>query len=137
MEQAKRSRVFIVDDSAEIRGRLGELLEHVARAIVVGEADSEQSAIDGILSARPDVVILDLHLSTGTGVEVLRSVRRQNHSIGFIVLTNHPTPHYRRICLDLGASHFLDKNDDFMKVNEIISGWHRTSSNNKKRTTEE
>jgi CRP/FNR family transcriptional regulator len=39
----------------------------------------------------------------------------------FIVLTNHPTAQYRRVCLESGASHFLDKTTEFGRVREIIA----------------
>jgi two-component system, NarL family, response regulator DevR len=122
MEAATRTHVYIVEDSPAIRANLREMLERTRQVDVVGEADNPKSAIAGILASRPQIVILDIHLIGGTGVEVLRSVHPQAPEIVFIVLTNYPNDQYHRVCMELGASHFLDKNNEFMKIKELVSG---------------
>jgi len=119
---AARTNVFLVEDSAPIRARLSEMLGNLAGVTVVGEAGSPASAIDGILRTQPDSVVLDLHLDGGTGIEVLRKVCPVAPHIVFIMLTNHSDPQYRRICLQNGAAHFLDKSTEFDKVKEVIAG---------------
>src|SRR5690348_16297772 len=104
-----RTNVFLVEDSAPIRARLSEMLESMAGVKVVGEAASPASAIDGILRTQPDSVVLDLHLTGGTGIEVLRKVCPVAPQIVFIMLTNHSDPQYRTICMKNGAAYFLDK----------------------------
>src|SRR5689334_20150606 len=113
-------RVFIVDDSPLIRASLTEMLQHVPHVAVVGEAETPQAAIDGITKAIPDVVILDLHLIGGSGLTVLRTLLPKFRATQFVVLTNHPTPQYRRLCLDLGASDFLDKSSEFVRIIDFI-----------------
>jgi DNA-binding NarL/FixJ family response regulator len=56
-------------------------------------------------------VLLDLQLASGTGIDVLRQVHGQVPDTVFIVLTNHSSPQYRRICLAAGATHFVDKSE--------------------------
>ncbi len=119
---AARTNVFLVEDSAPIRARLSEMLGNIAGVTIVGEAESPASAIDGILRTRPDSVLLDLHLNGGTGIEVLRKVCPVAPDIVFIILTNHADPQYRKICLQSGATHFLDKSTEFDKVREVIAG---------------
>src|SRR4051794_8948040 len=111
METDRATKVFIVDDSPLIRASLSEMLEHVPGTTIAGQAATPQEAIEGILAATPDVVILDLHLPGGSGLSVLRGVHPKLPDTMFVVLTNHPTPQYRRLCLEHGASHFLDKNN--------------------------
>lgn len=115
------TRVFIVDDSAPIRERLVSLLDRIEGVSVAGEAESPFEAIQGIVDTRPDSVVLDAHLRNGSGIDVLRGVACQMAGVVFIVLTNHPSPQYRKAYLNAGASHFLDKNAEFEKVAEIIS----------------
>ena len=69
-----RTNVFLVEDSASIRSRLSEMLGAVEGVSIVGEAESPAAAIDGILRTQPDSVVLDMHLTGGTGIEVLRKV---------------------------------------------------------------
>lgn len=119
---AGRNKVFIVEDSAPIRSRLHTLLDGVPGVSVIGEADTAGSAITGILASHPDVVLLDVQLLAGTGIDVLRKVHPQAPEIVFIVLTSHPLPHYRDACMDSGASYFLDKNSEFAKVPALLRG---------------
>jgi DNA-binding NarL/FixJ family response regulator len=119
---AARTNVFLVEDSAPIRARLSEMLGSLAGVTVVGEAESPASAIDGILRTQPDSVVLDLRLSGGTGIEVLRKVCPVAPHIVFIMLTNHSDPQYRKVCLQNGATHFLDKSTEFDKIKEVIAG---------------
>jgi DNA-binding NarL/FixJ family response regulator len=126
MQTLDRTKVFVVEDSAPIRHRLIELLDDIDVAEFVGEAETPGTAIAGILCARPDCVVLDYRLLDGTGVDVLRAVHPVLPDTLFIVLTNHPNPQYRRICMQAGASWFLDKSTEFARVKEIIAEFHST-----------
>lgn len=114
--------VFVVEDSAPVRERLIELMGEIAGVSVVGFAETPTDAIAKILSARPDCVVLDYQLLGGTGVDVINAVRPKAPDLVFVVLTNHANPKYRRICLEAGASWFLDKSTEFKKIKEIIAG---------------
>jgi hypothetical protein len=63
-----QTRIFIVDDSPAIRTRLADMLRALPGVVVVGEAESAREAIAGILSTRPDSVLLDLNLTGSTGL---------------------------------------------------------------------
>ena len=117
----QHTNVFLVEDSAPIRARLAEMLGEVAGVTIVGEADSPQSAIDGILRTRPDSVVLDIRLTGGSGIDVLRKVCPVAPDIVFIMLTNHPDPQYQKICMKSGARYFLDKSTEFEKVRDVIA----------------
>jgi DNA-binding NarL/FixJ family response regulator len=115
-------KVFIVEDALPIRERLVELMEEIDGAAVAGFAETPADAIAGILATRPDCVVLDYQLLGGTGVEVMRAVGLKVPGIVFVVLTNHATPQYRRLCLEAGARWFLDKSTEFRKIKEVIAG---------------
>jgi two-component system response regulator DevR len=121
METQARTKVFLVEDFAPVRHRLTELLSEIEGVEVVGEAESPAEAIGGILSTRPDWVVLDFQLLGGTGVDVLRAVHPKAPSIKFIVLTNHPNTQYRRTCVESGASWFFDKSTEFGKIKDVIA----------------
>ena len=122
LAQSFRTHVFIVEDSAPIRERLSSLLCEIDGVSVVGEADTPAAAIEGILRTRPDSVVLDIQLTGGSGIDVLRQVLPRAPGIVFIVLTNNPNPQYRRACMDAGARYFFDKTTEFAKVVEVIAG---------------
>ena len=78
-------RVVVVDDHAMFRtgvkAEIGRSLD------VVGEAEDVESAVRVVLSRRPDVVLLDVHLPGGGGVEVLRRVHEQEPDQRFLALS--------------------------------------------------
>jgi DNA-binding NarL/FixJ family response regulator len=112
MPSAAPLKVFLADDSGPIRSRIAGLLGNPAIAIV-GEGETPQGCIDGILSTRPDVVVLDVQLEGGQGLEVLRAVRSAQPQIAFIVFSNNSGPAYRKRYLGAGAARFLDKSTEF------------------------
>jgi DNA-binding NarL/FixJ family response regulator len=105
-------RVFLADDSVAIRERVADLLQRRAMS-VVGEAGTPQDSIDGILAAQPDVVVLDVQLEGGTGLQVLRAVRLALPGTAFVVFSNNASAPYRRRYLGEGAQCFLDKSSEF------------------------
>ena len=119
---AAEMNVFIVEDSASIRERLVAMLGGIEGVTVVGQAETPGEALEGILRTRPDSVVLDIHLVGGTGIEVLRQAHLQTPDTVFIVLTNHPDPQYRRICMEAGAAYFFDKSSEIAKVRDVIAG---------------
>ena len=60
---------------------------------------------------RPEVVVLDLQLRTGSGTEVIRAVRAAPDLAGtrVMVISNHTSPRLKAGCLDLGANGYYDK----------------------------
>ena len=105
-------KVFLADDSAMIRERVAAML--AARDMdIVGEAETPERSIEGILASHPDVVVLDVQLEGGTGLQVLRAVRAADPAIAFVVFSNNAGPAYRKRYLGEGARHFLDKTTEF------------------------
>ena len=114
-------RIVIVDDSLIVRVRLKALLHADApHAKVIGEAEEAQTAIRLIQDTSPDVVILDLKLAGGSGLEVLRAVKLAPHAPVVIVLTNLTSFEYQTTCLKAGAEFFLDKSFGFDQLAKTI-----------------
>ena len=113
--------MFIADDSATIRERLAELLAGVEGVVVVGEAADVSTAQAGIQTTAPDVAILDIHMPGGSGIDVLRNVKRgQPGGPSFIMFTNYGTPQYRTACAEAGADFFFDKATDTRTLTDAI-----------------
>ena len=103
--------VFIADDSAPVAEMLKELLTDPGRIEVIGVVDCEEDAITEIHRLKPDVVVLDLQLKTGSGTDVIRAVRSSKElaPVRLIVISNHTSPQLKAGCLDLGANGYFDK----------------------------
>ena len=113
-------KVFVVEDSAVVRERLVELIGEVDDVEVVGQADTYDRAVAGILATRPDVAIVDVTLAEGSGIDVLANLKRQMPDLRGIVLTNYTSPQHAKASADAGAEYFLDKSADFERIPGIL-----------------
>ena len=115
--------VFLVDDSAVMRDRLSALLSETAGLRIEGYATGAREALVSINRRKPDVVILDIQLAEGTGLDVLGELQSGGcPTPRTVVFTNYPYPQYRRRCLELGAHFFLDKARGSEALSWILGG---------------
>lgn len=112
-------RVFLADDSAAIRTRVAGML--AGSAEIVGQGETPSACIEGILSTHPDVVVLDVQLEGGQGLEVLRAVRAHDPRIAFVVFSGNSSAAYRKRYLAAGASRFLDKSTEFDQLAAAVT----------------
>jgi DNA-binding NarL/FixJ family response regulator len=114
-------RVLIADDSPIIVERLVQLVEKVRGVERLDQADTVATASEAVRRVRPDVVILDMQMPGGSGLDVLKVIKEDGIACTVIVLTNFAYPQYRRKCLQGGAQFFLDKSTEFEKVSELLN----------------
>jgi DNA-binding NarL/FixJ family response regulator len=113
-------RVLVVDDSEVFVHRLALSLAEVSGIQIIGYAHNVPDAVRGIRKAQPDVVILDIRLPGGSGVDVLEALKEEQFKPIVIVLSDYSFPQYRRKCLQSGACYFFDKSAEFHKVAEVL-----------------
>jgi DNA-binding NarL/FixJ family response regulator len=101
-----------VEDSSEMRARVDRELEAMPDVELVGYSETAAGAILAIREARPDVVVLDLHLSEGSGLDVLKSLSRDLPKPVVLVLTNQSDSTSRERSLRAGAGYFFDKSTE-------------------------
>ncbi len=118
-------RFFIADDSAIIRERIRELLSVMNGIEVAGEAGDVQGSINGLLNTKPDVLILDIRMPGGSGLDVLNKAKESIYPPAVIVLTNYPFPEYREMAARLGADYFFDKSNEFEEFIKVIKGFEK------------
>lgn len=112
-------RIFIADDSPLMQGRVASMLGAHAMTIV-GLAQTPQDSIEGILGMCPDVVVLDVQLEGGSGLQVLQAIRHAAPGIAFVVFSNSSDPVYRKRYLGAGAEDFLDKTHQFDQLAQAV-----------------
>lgn len=116
-------RLFLVEDSALLREAVTKAISDPGRIEVVGHAVTESLAVAGINRCLPDVVVVDLCLREGNGLNVLRLVSQMIwiRLPVLIVLTNHPHPEFEKACRALGADYFFDKSTEFEAFSELLN----------------
>lgn len=113
-------QVYLVDDSALVRTSLAELLTTADQICVCGAAGSVAQALPAIAAGRPDVVILDLDLPDGNGLQVLHALRQLPAPPVVIILTMYPFSLYGEQCLTAGAVCYLEKGGRIERVVEAL-----------------
>ena len=120
MAHAVSRCVLIVDDSDIIRSRLQSLVRELQRDITLCMASDVRQAMQSLHSQRPDMVILDLCLPDGSGLDVLQEIKARFPGIAVAILTHYADTAYRVRCAELGADYFLDKATEFEVIREIL-----------------
>ena len=113
-------KVVIADDSALVRERLAALVSDIEGVEMVGQASNASDAIDISQRLKPDVVILDIRMPGGNGIQVLEAIKASEAGPVVIMLTAFPYPQYRDKCLKAGADHFFDKATELDSVPEVL-----------------
>jgi DNA-binding NarL/FixJ family response regulator len=120
-------RVLLIEDSAVLRSMLLEYLDAFPFVEKVDWADTEVSAVRLFESGKHEVVIVDLQLRQGSGLNVLKSIQNVPASGIRIVYTNHAqVPTYRKQCAEAGADFFFDKSLEMEQVFRVIEEFARS-----------
>lgn len=113
-------KVLIVDDSDSVCKNLQTMLCGIPSVELAGHAIDEAGAIERIDSLLPDTVILDIHLQQGSGLNVLKHIRKYHAAIKVIVLSNNADKFYIRCCKLFGANIFLEKYSQLTLVAGVL-----------------
>jgi DNA-binding NarL/FixJ family response regulator len=113
-------KVLVVDDSALLRERLASMISELPGVTSISQAQDSSQALSTVQKLNPDVVILDIRLSEGNGIEILQHIKRKNTAPVTIMFTNFPYPQYRKKCEEIGADFFFDKSTEFHKITDVL-----------------
>jgi DNA-binding NarL/FixJ family response regulator len=102
-------RVFLVDDHELVRRGIGDVIEREDDMTVVGEAGTVRSAIARVHATVPDVVVLDVRLPDGTGIDACREIRSQHPTIPCLILTAFEDEASQEAAILAGAQGWLLK----------------------------
>lgn len=116
----KSIQTAIVDDSAEVRERLAQMLAQIDGVQIAWQAGSVPEAIAAFHRQQPDAVILDIAMPEGSGMDVLKEIKKNAAGTTVIILTNFPLPQLKQSYLEAGADYFFDKSLEFKKVDAIL-----------------
>ncbi|MDA1009981.1 MAG: response regulator transcription factor [Chloroflexi bacterium] len=119
-EGVHQIRVMIVDDHAVVRRGLADLLAERHEFAVVGEAGSVREAIAEERRVQPDVVIMDLRLPDGTGIEACREIRNERQETKVLILTSHADRNALFSAVMAGAAGYLLKDLDPTRIQDAV-----------------
>jgi two-component system, OmpR family, response regulator len=116
-------RILLVEDSLRLQSRVADLLTEPGLMRVNTMVESEAQAISCIDQADFDVLVVDIELRPGSGINVIRHARKHWTKAPLplvIVLTNHTSATVKDLCMRAGADHFLDKMRQFDHLYPLI-----------------
>ncbi|HWU23283.1 MAG TPA: response regulator transcription factor [Nocardioides sp.] len=102
-------KVLLIDDHELIRNGLGAVIDLEPDMDVVGTAATVAEGLVAYDRLRPDVVVTDLQLQDGTGLDIVRTLRKKSDQLGLIVLTMHSGDEQIFAAMQAGASGFVGK----------------------------
>lgn len=118
------TRVFLVDDHEIVRRGIAELLEAERDLEVVGEAGTVAQAPGRIAATRPEVVVLDVRLPDGDGIELCRAIRSTHPDIRCLMLTAHDDDAATRAAVLAGAAGYVLKD---IRGRHLVDGIRRVA----------
>lgn len=111
-----RIRVLVVDDHLVVRSGLRALLETVDGIDVVGEASGGRDAVQQAIDIVPDVVLMDLQMPDGDGIDATKAIAAACPSVAVLVLTMYERDDMVFSALRAGARGYLLKGADQAEV---------------------
>lgn len=102
-------RVLLAEDQAMVRGALAALLSREKDIEVVAEVARGDVVVEAASASRPDVVLLDIEMPGGSGLDAAQALRRALPSCRVVILTTFGRSGYLRRAMESGAVGFLLK----------------------------
>ncbi|MEV5837599.1 response regulator transcription factor [Nocardia sp. NPDC052112] len=112
--------VFLVDDHQIVRRGVKDLIDTESDLEVVGEAGTVSQALARIPALRPDVVVLDVRLPDGNGIELCRELLDQHPELRCLILTSFTDEQAMLDAILAGASGYVVKDIDTIELIEAI-----------------
>jgi len=113
-------RVLLCDDHPIVREGLQVLLQREPDLLIVGEASDGHEVLDKAAALQPDLVLLDLSMPRGNGVDAISRLRKLLRSGKVLVLSMHAAPEYVRPALQAGAAGYLVKGSGLTELLQAI-----------------
>lgn len=102
-------RILVVDDHDVVRSGVRQILSEVEEFVVVGEASDPVQALNLAKKLAPDVVLVDISMPGGNGLELVRQLRRKHPQVVAVILTLYDKDIYVHQALEAGAFGYILK----------------------------
>jgi DNA-binding NarL/FixJ family response regulator len=115
-----KSRVFLVDDHEMFREGLRQLIEREPEIVVCGDAANADSAMEGIRTTHPDLVIVDITLGGTSGIDLIKAIKKEYEDLPVLVVSMHDESLYAERALRAGAMGYVMKHEPSKTVKAAI-----------------
>jgi len=106
-----KKRIFIVDDHAMFRDGLRRLIDLEPDLTVCGDARDAETGLKGLGETSPDLVIVDISLDSTSGIDLIKSIKRDHEDVPVLVVSMHSESLYGDRALRAGAMGYVMKSE--------------------------
>jgi DNA-binding NarL/FixJ family response regulator len=124
MTNTTKRRVLIVDDHPVVREGIVHLINQQPDLVVCAEAEDGDTVLQKVREQCPDILIIDITLKTGDGLELTRQLRDQGIEVPILILSMHDESLYADRALRAGANGYIMKEE---ARTDIIEAIHRVA----------
>jgi len=125
-KQRGKARVLLVESHLVVRQGLTLLINQEADLAVCGGVSATPTALEAVVELKPDLVVTDITLKSGNGLEMIKIIAAQFGHLPVLVLTQHDEGLYAEIALRSGAMGYIMKDEPIEKVlaaiRRVLSG---------------
>ncbi len=114
------AKVLIVDDHPTVREGLASRISRQADLEVCGEAADIAEALQVLETTRPDVVVVDISLKTGNGIDLIKRIKARDRSIRMLAFSMYPDSLYAERALRAGALGYINKENTTGRILDAI-----------------
>lgn len=116
----QKIKIFLVDDHPLVREWLTNLLNQQPDFQVCGETSHAPEALQLVAAAKPDIAIVDITLASGSGLDLIKSIKASHPGVALLVLSMHDEMLYAERALRAGAGGYIMKSEATQKIIEAI-----------------
>ena len=117
---SSKNKILLVDDHPLVREWLGNLINDELQFEICGETGNAREALQLIGTLKPDIVMVDLSLEGGSGIELIKDISAVHPAVATIVLSMHDEALYAERAMRAGARGYIMKREATNKVPEAI-----------------
>ena len=122
----KKITVVIVDDHKLLRETLANLFSENSEIEIIGESGTSEEAFKIIKDKKPDIVLLDINMPKGSGIDAMPVIKEVSPATRIIVVSMYNQPAYAKKMMKLGAKAYVTKNSShkelLLAIREVMRG---------------
>lgn len=126
-----KAKILIIDDSADFRAQVKDYLKMHDLAVETFEASTAEMGVAKASCVRPDIVLMDIHLPHGNGLEATRHIKEENPDCDVIVLTMLDVEAFRQAAQSVAVTDFIGKSEIYERLLPSIERCLKTEKNRK------